>query len=71
MNNQHVARRSSELTADGKVMVENMPDHPHAFSVVPNKTERLYILEAYSTQQRVTPPPLLHRRTSGSASSRW
>ena len=52
VNNQHVARRSSELTADGKVMVENMPDHPHAFSVVPNKTERLYILEAYSTQQR-------------------
>ena len=69
VNNLKVARRTSEITADGKVMVENIPDHPYAFSIIPNKSERLYIVEAYSTQQRVmTSLSLTPRRTSGFAS---
>ena len=69
VNNLKVARRTSEITADGKVMVENIPDHPYAFSIIPNKSERLYIVEAYSTQQRVmTSLCLTPRRTSGFAS---
>ncbi|CBK22107.2 uncharacterized protein [Blastocystis hominis] len=60
VNNLKVARRTSEITADGKVMVENIPDHPYAFSIIPNKSERLYNVEAYSTQQRVMIPFLPH-----------
>lgn len=36
-------------------MVENITGHPYAFSILPNKDERSYILEAYSMQQRVSP----------------
>ena len=37
-------------------MVENITGHPYAFSILPNKEERSYILEAYSMQQRVRDP---------------
>ena len=37
-------------------MVENITGHPYAFSILPNKDERSYILEAYSMQQRVDLP---------------
>lgn len=46
-------RHKTEITADGKVMVENISGHPFAFSIQPNKLERTYILEAYSMPQRV------------------
>ncbi len=48
-----MARKRCEITADGKVMVENIPGHPFAFSILPNKNERSYVLEAYSIHQRV------------------
>ena len=38
---------------DGKVMVENLENHPYAFSIQPSKTEQRYIVEAFSIPQRV------------------
>ncbi|OAO17030.1 calcium-dependent protein kinase [Blastocystis sp. ATCC 50177/Nand II] len=52
VSNHKVPRHKTEITADGKVMVENISGHPFAFSIQPNKLERTYILEAYSMPQR-------------------
>ena len=53
MSNHKGPRHKTEITADGKVMGENISGHPFAFSIQPNKLERTYILEAYSMPQRV------------------
>lgn len=53
VSNRKVPRHKTEISADGKVMVENITGHPFAFSIQPNKLERTYILEAYSMLQRV------------------
>lgn len=34
-------------------MVENIQNHPFAFSIQPSKTDPTYIVEAFSIQQRV------------------
>ena len=34
-------------------MVENLENHPFAFSIQPSKTEQRYIVEAFSIPQRV------------------
>ena len=46
-------RRGCEITLEGKVMVENISGHPFAFSILPNKNEGTFLLEAYNMQQRV------------------
>ena len=46
-------RHQAEITGECQISLESIPNRPYAFSVLPSKIDRLYILDAQTKQDRV------------------
>ena len=53
MNNHNKMRHQAEITGECQISLESIPNRPYAFSVLPSKIDRLYILDAQTKQDRV------------------
>lgn len=53
MNNHNKLRHQAEITADCRIMLESISNRPYAFSVLPSRTDRLYILDGVTQEDRV------------------
>lgn len=54
MNNHNKMRHQAEITGDCQITLESIANRPFAFSVLPSKTDRLFILDAQTRQDRVS-----------------
>ena len=46
-------RHQAEITAECTISVDSVFNRPNGFSVLPSKTDRLYILDAPTREDRV------------------
>lgn len=46
-------RHQAKLTENSVIRLETISNHPYAFSVLPSKGDRLYILDGMTEENRV------------------